>query len=1032
LYIARVVDAKGCTNVCQGRLIVNPNPICTVAPPTNEVCAGLSATFTASASSGTAPYTFTWTGPGGFTASGPSITINNAQAANAGVYYARVVDAKGCTNVCQGRLIVNPRGAIGDYVWLDVNTNGCQETNEPPVANVTVVLWTCTAGAPTTRVATNVTDVNGLYLFPDLCAGQYAVQFIKPPEYAGFTRQNGCGTPNDPARDSDPDPTTGVAPCITLASGETNRTVDAGLTLLACLGDYVWEDMNRDGLQNDGNTGIPNVTVQLLPCAGTTVLRTVQTDPQGYYLFCDLVPGSYRVRVLVPGGYTVTLQNQGANDCLDSDADATGLTDCVTLAPGDTNLCTDIGLFRPACLGDYVWVDTNTNGIQDEVGTGKAGVPVELYTCAGTLLSNTVTDVQGYYLFCGLVPGSYKVRFILPAGYRFTTQDAGGDDCRDSDADSAGWTVCEILVSGETNLCYDAGLVPIPPRICVTKDVTCVMPDPQNPGQLVVCDDNNYRDRAVGVIAQGTGSPEPAFCYRITICNCGSVDLTNVTVIDTNLPMYGTPPGDLTEYFFPGGAPRVLPLGACITKWFAVDWDESITNQVTARGCSVSEPQNCVSTNDTAVVEILPARLSCETCITTNGVAGLADCRRPLILPESSDTYLLDFVVKVCNVGMADLTNVVVQPPAALADLGCQGYTIPFLARQGQPGDCALVVLCSVPWVCQGPTNFGYVAITAEAYSGTNLLCVYDINGRLITVTNADTACDFELDCQAAGCCRVTGGGKQLANDRDNLSGSYLVWDTYTTQPPVRYVTHGGQVGAPVSRITDDRNTTNIVEFDPDSECIHGRWTHVRHMKGGLQGNFHATSFDSLMCACLDWTTNAGNLSPAQNAKFGQLCNADSKKGGPGPEPRPAPANKITFTGVGNYAEPNGRREGRSVLFRVDIEDRSEPGGYHPGGQKPPPDRYRIRIWQLTDVELRRLNDPTDKLCDMRRAIAASTDNVWQTDGALDAAGKPVVNGTPVFGLRQPNVDDGGALTHGNHQLHPAVKCCNKPRNTCP
>jgi len=40
-----------------------------------------------------------------------------------------------------------------------------------------------------------------------------------------------------------------------------------------------------------------------------------------------------------------------------------------------------------------------------------------------------------------------------------------------------------------------------------------------------------------------------------------------------------------------------------------------------------------------------------------------------------------------------------------------------------------------------------------------------------------------------------------------------------------------------------------------------------------------------------------------------------------GPEPRRAPANKIVFTGVGDWADPNGRRTPRSVLFRVDIED---------------------------------------------------------------------------------------------------------------
>src|SRR6185436_5001137 len=83
-------------------------PICTVTPLTNAVCAGFSATFGVIPSSGTAPYTFAWSGPAGFASTNQSITITNAQLTNAGLYTVVVTDSKGCTNTCQGRLIVHP------------------------------------------------------------------------------------------------------------------------------------------------------------------------------------------------------------------------------------------------------------------------------------------------------------------------------------------------------------------------------------------------------------------------------------------------------------------------------------------------------------------------------------------------------------------------------------------------------------------------------------------------------------------------------------------------------------------------------------------------------------------------------------------------------------------------------------------------------------------------------------------------------------------------------------------------------------
>ena len=241
------------------------------------------------------------------------------------------------------------------------------------------------------------------------------------------------------------------------------------------------------------------------------------------------------------------------------------------------------------------------------------------------------------------------------------------------------------------------------------------------------------------------------------------------------------------------------------------------------------------------------------------------------------------------------------------------------------------------------------------------------------------------------GGCRTTGGGRQAASF-----------------PPVNFVTHGGQVGAPVG---------NETAFAPDTKCIQGNWQHVRHdYKSGTRGNFHAKSFDSLMCACLGCPED-----PNAPVIIGGFCNPGMRICGP--EPRKAPANKIAFSGVGNYALSSGKRETRSVLFRVDLEDRSEPGNSSAGGGQPPADRHRIRIWILTPAELARLNASNDRLLDFRQAIAAQF-GVGLKDGAILPNGQPVPNGTAVFGVRAPDIDDGGEMTHGNHQLHPSIKPC--------
>ena len=53
--------------------------------------------MTATVSGGTAPFTFTWTGPGGFMTSGNPITVTTP-----GTYDVTVTDANGCTGSASG------------------------------------------------------------------------------------------------------------------------------------------------------------------------------------------------------------------------------------------------------------------------------------------------------------------------------------------------------------------------------------------------------------------------------------------------------------------------------------------------------------------------------------------------------------------------------------------------------------------------------------------------------------------------------------------------------------------------------------------------------------------------------------------------------------------------------------------------------------------------------------------------------------------------------------------------------------------
>ncbi|MFH1892460.1 MAG: SdrD B-like domain-containing protein [Candidatus Zixiibacteriota bacterium] len=142
---------------------------------------------------------------------------------------------------------------------------------------------------------------------------------------------------------------------------------------------------------------------------------------------------------------------------------------------GSNSQSADLVLFPAtyASIGDYVWHDVNMNGIQDPGEPGIPGVTVHLFDCDNNHLAVMITDADGFYLFGGLWPGDFYVKFDRPAGYVFSPQDQGADDAVDSDADPmTGKTVCTNLDAYEEDLTWDAGLyVDEPPQDGCTRTI---------------------------------------------------------------------------------------------------------------------------------------------------------------------------------------------------------------------------------------------------------------------------------------------------------------------------------------------------------------------------------------------------------------------------------------------------------------------------------------------------------------------------------------------------------------------------------
>ena len=132
-----------------------------------------------------------------------------------------------------------------------------------------------------------------------------------------------------------------------------------------------------------------------------------------------------------------------------------------------------LGSCAAATLGDYVWVDANGNGLQDDGQTGLDGIYARLYSpgadgIPGTpddvLLSTTITqqgpaNTPGWYEFPGLAPGSYFVCVTPPPTFVFTAPNAGAAGNDSVGNPRTGCSPLVTLAANQQNLTVDFGLL---------------------------------------------------------------------------------------------------------------------------------------------------------------------------------------------------------------------------------------------------------------------------------------------------------------------------------------------------------------------------------------------------------------------------------------------------------------------------------------------------------------------------------------------------------------------------------------------
>ena len=228
-------------------------------------------------------------------------------------------------------------------------------------------------------------------------------------------------------------------------------TADLVVTPVGDASGHLFIDSDGDGVQDPGEPDLAGIDVTItLPDGSTTI---VTTNAGGDWILTDIPIGDIAADV-----------DEGDAD-FPADHMLSTANDPQHLTVTDAGVATasPVGYAPPATITGVAWHDTDGDGIQDASEPPLEGIVVTLWQDSDgdghpdTVAATTTTLPDGTYMFDGLEPGDYQVRFSFPAPLTPTVADRGSDDSVDSDVDAIGHSQLFPLSAGEALSHVDGG-----------------------------------------------------------------------------------------------------------------------------------------------------------------------------------------------------------------------------------------------------------------------------------------------------------------------------------------------------------------------------------------------------------------------------------------------------------------------------------------------------------------------------------------------------------------------------------------------
>ncbi|HPQ21751.1 MAG TPA: SdrD B-like domain-containing protein, partial [Saprospiraceae bacterium] len=323
---------------------------------------------------------------------------------------------------------IDSRATLRGKFFLDNNANGVYDNEDGFVKNRKVELIKSSNGLLVDYIDT---DAYGNYNFDKVIPGNYFIKFTELNSDWTFTTAN---VGNNDSIDSDISGANGVgtSDVFSLDYNEVKEDVYGGILGFGDISSTVFFDANENGIFDLTEIGVKGVKVTLIDANNMEVSSKI-TSVDGKFKFANIQAGIYHLKFEIDESYRFTTPNAGNNEFLDSDAIpsniSTGFTHDFSMIIDDTVDEVSAGLILAKnTINGYVVNDLNRNNIKDASDAMMSLTKVSLFKSNGTLVTETMTNTDGYFEMNDVVVGDYYLLFEPFEGYVYSQAQFSGDD----------------------------------------------------------------------------------------------------------------------------------------------------------------------------------------------------------------------------------------------------------------------------------------------------------------------------------------------------------------------------------------------------------------------------------------------------------------------------------------------------------------------------------------------------------------------------------------------------------------------------